>query len=76
MTTKEAFSRLLNQEEFLGNSSRNLLSLFCFNFRLNVNDTQETCQKNATSAMLVGRKDLVQVLSFPAAEALALTVVS
>ncbi|GAB1293670.1 GATOR complex protein WDR59 [Apodemus speciosus] len=30
---------------------------------LNVNDTQETCQKNATSAMLVGRKDLVQVWS-------------
>ncbi|KAL6061804.1 hypothetical protein STEG23_022392, partial [Scotinomys teguina] len=30
---------------------------------LNVNDTQETCQKNAASAMLVGRKDLVQVWS-------------
>ncbi|XP_012868143.1 PREDICTED: WD repeat-containing protein 59 [Dipodomys ordii] len=30
---------------------------------LNVNDIQETCQKNATSAMLVGRKDLVQVWS-------------
>ncbi|GAB5582479.1 GATOR complex protein WDR59 isoform X1 [Prionailurus iriomotensis] len=27
---------------------------------LNVNDIQETCQKNATSALLVGRKDLVQ----------------
>ncbi|XP_058384265.1 GATOR complex protein WDR59 isoform X5 [Diceros bicornis minor] len=30
---------------------------------LNVNDIQETCQKNATSALLVGRKDLVQVWS-------------
>uniref|UniRef100_I3MF48 WD repeat domain 59 n=1 Tax=Ictidomys tridecemlineatus TaxID=43179 RepID=I3MF48_ICTTR len=30
---------------------------------LNVNDIQETCQKNAASAMLVGRKDLVQVWS-------------
>ncbi|XP_021787869.2 GATOR complex protein WDR59 isoform X9 [Papio anubis] len=27
---------------------------------LNVNDIQETCQKNAASALLVGRKDLVQ----------------
>lgn len=27
-----------------------------------MNDIQETCQKNATSALLVGRKDLVQVL--------------
>ncbi|XP_065392708.1 GATOR2 complex protein WDR59 isoform X8 [Macaca fascicularis] len=30
---------------------------------LNVNDIQETCQKNAASALLVGRKDLVQVWS-------------
>ncbi|XP_027474623.1 GATOR2 complex protein WDR59 isoform X13 [Callorhinus ursinus] len=30
---------------------------------LNMNDIQETCQKNATSALLVGRKDLVQVWS-------------
>ncbi|XP_024900377.1 GATOR complex protein WDR59 isoform X5 [Pteropus alecto] len=30
---------------------------------LNVNDIQETCQKNATSALLVGRRDLVQVWS-------------
>ncbi|XP_031805858.1 GATOR complex protein WDR59 isoform X3 [Sarcophilus harrisii] len=30
---------------------------------LNINDIQETCQKNAASALLVGRKDLVQVWS-------------
>lgn len=30
-----------------------------------MNDIQETCQKNATSALLVGRKDLVQVFSIP-----------
>ncbi|XP_006860369.1 PREDICTED: WD repeat-containing protein 59 [Chrysochloris asiatica] len=30
---------------------------------LNVNDIQETCQKNAASALLVGRRDLVQVWS-------------
>ncbi|XP_011923290.1 PREDICTED: WD repeat-containing protein 59 [Cercocebus atys] len=30
---------------------------------LNVNDIQETCQKNGASALLVGRKDLVQVWS-------------
>lgn len=31
-------------------------------FRLNVNNIQETCQKNAASALAVGRRDLVQVL--------------
>lgn len=30
-------------------------------FRLNVNNIQETCQKNAASALAVGRRDLVQV---------------
>uniref|UniRef100_A0A8D0GAC1 WD repeat domain 59 n=1 Tax=Sphenodon punctatus TaxID=8508 RepID=A0A8D0GAC1_SPHPU len=30
---------------------------------LNVNDIQETCQKNAASALAVGRRDLVQVWS-------------
>lgn len=33
-----------------------------------MNDIQETCQKNATSALLVGRKDLVQVLCDPFSE--------
>lgn len=30
-----------------------------------MNDIQETCQKNAASALLVGRKDLVQVFPIP-----------
>lgn len=37
-------------------------SSVCLLFRLNVNNIQETCQKNAASALAVGRRDLVQVL--------------
>lgn len=36
--------------------------LLFLSFRLNVTDIQETCQKNAASALTVGRKDLLQVL--------------
>lgn len=40
------------------------LCLFRFLFRLNVNDIQDTCQKNGAAALAVGRRDLAKVHAF------------
>lgn len=34
---------------------------FLFSVSLNMNDIQETCQKNAAAALAVGRRDVAKV---------------
>lgn len=40
------------------------LCLFHFFLRLNVNDIQDTCQKNGAAALAVGRRDLAKVILY------------
>ena len=34
----------------------------CLSVRLNVSDIQDTCQKNAAAALVVGRRDVAKVI--------------